>query len=165
MLARSIASLQAGILSSNLPEHVDKMAQDRPPANPSKDTSNPKKRKHAPHQPNHVKPDNNKRPKVDHRAKQRDARQLSTQTASKAFKNGELDVDKFVRAREFEIRALEEGMQRSKKALNRRAFQQVPKELRRRTASHNVKKIPKRLRGKGKREVCDRAMLDGKCLC
>jgi ribonuclease P/MRP protein subunit POP1 len=72
----------------------------------------------------------------------RDARFLATQTTSKAFKS-----------REYEIRALEQGLARSKKALTKRAFQQVPKELRRRTASHNVKRIPKRLRERGKREV------------
>ena len=84
----------------------------------------------------------------------RDARTLASQTSSKAFKHGELDVDKFVKSREYEIRALEQGLARSKKALTKRAFQQVPKELRRRTASHNVKRIPKRLRERGKREVC-----------
>lgn len=94
-----------------------------------------------------------KKARTGHWAKYRDARQLSAQTTGRAFRNGELDVDKFVRAREYEIRALEDGMQRSKTALNRRAFQQVPKELRRRTASHNVKRIPKRLRERGKREV------------
>lgn len=87
------------------------------------------------------------------RQKQRDARVLSTQTASDAFKNGALDVEKFVSAREFEIRALEEGMQRSGKALNRRAFQQVPRELRRRTAAHDVRRIPKRLKERGRREM------------
>ncbi|KAF2859677.1 POP1-domain-containing protein [Piedraia hortae CBS 480.64] len=84
--------------------------------------------------------------------KNQDARQISTQTTTAAFK-GELDVDSFVRARDFEISALEEGMKRSKKALNQRAFQQVPKELRRRTASHNVKKIPKRLRPRAQQEL------------
>ena len=44
-------------------------------------------------------------------------------------------------------------MQRSRKALNRRAFQQVPKELRRRGAAHDAKKVVKRLRGKARREV------------
>jgi ribonuclease P/MRP protein subunit POP1 len=78
---------------------------------------------------------------------------LSTQITSKAFKNGELDVDKFVKAREYEIRALEEGMSRSKLSATKRAFQQVPKDLRRRTASHNVKRVPKRLRRRAKREV------------
>lgn len=78
---------------------------------------------------------------------------LSTQLSSAALKNGELDVEKFVKAREYEIRALEEGMTRSKKALTKRAFQQVPKELRRRTASHNAKKVPKRLQKRAKREA------------
>lgn len=113
---------------------------------------NAKKRKEPPTNASKAKGDY-KRPKNDQRAKQRDARSLSTQTSSKAFKNGELDVDKFVKAREYEIRALGEGMARSKKALTTRAFQQVPKELRRRTASHNVKKVPRQLQKRAKREV------------
>ncbi|EMC94315.1 hypothetical protein BAUCODRAFT_157940 [Baudoinia panamericana UAMH 10762] len=115
-----------------------------------------KKRKDVPSLPSNgpnKRPKNSHRP--DHRAKQRDARTLATQTTGKAFKNGELDLDKFVRAREYEIRALEEGLTRSKKALNRRAFQQVPKDLRRRTASHNVKKVPKRLRERAKKEMAE----------
>lgn len=124
-----------------------------PPKAPSKTSApNPKKRKDAPTSTsNHTA--NKKSKPNDHRAKQRDARQLATQTSSKAFNNGALDVDKFVKAREFEIRALEQGMQRSKKALNRRAFQLVPKELRRRGAAHDVKKVVKRLRGRAKKEV------------
>jgi len=92
---------------------------------------------------------NNKRQKT-----QRDARTLAVQTTSKAFKNGELDVGAFVKAREYEIKALEEGLARSKKSLTQRAFQQVPKELRRRTASHNAKRVPKRLRKQALKEVC-----------
>ena len=91
----------------------------------------------------------NKRQKV-----QRDARTLAVQTTFKAFKDGELDVGAFVKAREYEIRALEEGLARSKKSLTQRAFQQVPKELRRRTASHNAKRVPKRLRRQAVKEVC-----------
>nr|POE79400.1 ribonucleases p/mrp protein subunit pop1 [Quercus suber] len=87
--------------------------------------------------------------------KRRDARTLSTQTTSKAFKNGELDVENFVKAREYEIRALEDGLTRSKTALNQRAFQQVPKALRRRTASHNAKKVPKRLRKRAEKEMLE----------
>ena len=128
-----------------------------PPQNGEPSTAGSRKRKEPPSSSNQ-KNGNTKRTKFDHRAKQRDARTLSTQTASKAFKNGELDVDKFVRSREYEIRALEEGMARSKKALTKRAFQQVPKDLRRRTASHNVKRVPKRLQPRAKREVCY-------CLC
>ncbi|WPG97580.1 Ribonucleases P/MRP protein subunit pop1 [Acrodontium crateriforme] len=105
--------------------------------------------------PNPGSKGNDKRPRLDHRTKQREARHIVTQTTIKAFKHGELDVDKFVKAREFEIRALEEGLNRSKKALNRRAFQQVPKDLRRRTASHNVKKVPKRLRKRAEKEMLE----------
>lgn len=140
------------------------MAPDRPPQAPAKGQHNSKKRKEPPtaasdkvshdsHTSKRRHVDTTKS-KPDHRAKQRDARQLAAQTSGKAFRNGELDVDRFVRSREFEIRALEEGMARSKKALTKRAFQQVPQELRRRTASHDVKKVPKRLRARGKREVC-----------
>lgn len=96
----------------------------------------------------------NKRQKSLHFNRARDARTLATQTSSKALQNGALDVDKFVQAHEFEIRALERGIQRSGQSNNRRAFQQVPAELRRRTASHNVKRVPKRLRGRASKEVC-----------
>jgi len=82
------------------------------------------------------------------------ARTILSQTSDKALnKNGELDVSAFVKAREYEIKALEASMGASKKALSTRAFQQVPRELRRRTASHNVKRVPKRLRGRAAKEV------------
>lgn len=51
----------------------------------------------------------------DHkRAKTRDARQIAVQTTDKALRDGELDVDKFVKAREWEIRALEASMRGSR---------------------------------------------------
>lgn len=82
------------------------------------------------------------------------ARTILSQTSDKALnKNGELDVSAFVKAREYEIKALEASMGASKKALSTRAFQQVPRELRRRTASHNVKRVPKRLRARAAKEV------------
>ena len=82
-----------------------------------------------------------------------DARTIATQTSGKAYGGGEIDVDKFVKAHEFEIKALEDGMQRSKKFLSKRAFQEVPRDMRRRTASHNVKKVPKRLQKRARKEV------------
>ena len=89
------------------------MAQSRPPLPPvGKDppkSFKPKKRKEPP-TTNQGGP--SKRP--DHRQKTRDARTLSAQTSSKAFRNGELDVSSFVKSRAYEIRALEEGMARSK---------------------------------------------------
>lgn len=44
-------------------------------------------------------------------------------------------------------------MQAAKKSLSTRAFQQVPRAMRRRAASHDVKRIPRRLRGRAGREV------------
>ena len=90
------------------------------------------------------------------RAKTRDARTLAVQSADSALSaTGELDVAAYVGAREFEIRSLEAGMQQSRAALTSRAFQNVPRSLRRRTASHNVKRVPRRLRARAKREVRD----------
>ncbi|KAK7549242.1 ribonucleases P/MRP protein subunit POP1-domain-containing protein [Phyllosticta paracitricarpa] len=89
------------------------------------------------------------------RARTRDARQIAAQATGTAFKNGEIDVDKFIKTREFEIKALEDGMKNSRKGSSTRAFQGVPRELRRRTASHNVKRVPKRLRPRAAREMAE----------
>jgi ribonuclease P/MRP protein subunit POP1 len=105
----------------------------------------PKKRKDAPNTPLSGRPAK--------RNKLLNARTLSSQPADAALKDGQLDVDAFVRARAFEITALERGMQGAKKALTTRAHQSVPRDLRRRTASHNVKRVPKRLRERAKREM------------
>ncbi|CRG86217.1 ribonuclease P [Talaromyces islandicus] len=89
-------------------------------------------------------------------AKRHDARALAVQSADAALSaTGELDVAAYVGAREYEIRALEAGMERSKGVLMSRAFQKVPRSLRRRTASHNVKRVPKRLRARARREMLE----------
>ena len=87
------------------------------------------------------------------RMKLQDARSILTQTADNALKNGQLDLQSFLKSREFEIAALQDGMQKSKKSSNLRAFQQVPRDLRRRTASHNLKRVPKRLQNRAQREM------------
>ncbi|RMZ86245.1 hypothetical protein DV737_g110, partial [Chaetothyriales sp. CBS 132003] len=69
--------------------------------------------------------------------------------------SGELNIAAFVKGREFEIKALESSMQKARKSLMSRAFQQVPRHMRRRTASHNAKKVPRRLRKKAEREMKD----------
>jgi ribonuclease P/MRP protein subunit POP1 len=66
----------------------------------------------------------------------------------------EVNIANFIKAREFEINALEKNMREMRKSLNSRAFQKVPRHMRRRTASHNVKKVPRRLRKRAAREVC-----------
>lgn len=88
-------------------------------------------------------------------AKLTEARSIRSQPADAALKDGELDLQAFLNAREFEIKAMEDGMKKSKAFNNRRAFQLVPRSMRRRTASHNVKKLPKRLRARARREQID----------
>ncbi|RMZ81360.1 hypothetical protein DV738_g2164, partial [Chaetothyriales sp. CBS 135597] len=66
---------------------------------------------------------------------------------------GELNIAAFVKGRQFEIKALESSMQKARKTLMSRAFQQVPRHMRRRTASHNAKKVPRRLRKRAEREM------------
>ena len=91
----------------------------------------------------------------DKRAQIQASRVLPAQPAEAALKDGELDLQAFVAAHEFEIRSLEEGMTTAQAASTSRAFQQVPRGLRRRTASHNPKRVPKRLRPRAKREMAE----------
>ncbi|KID72514.1 Ribonucleases P/MRP protein subunit POP1 [Metarhizium brunneum] len=89
------------------------------------------------------------------RAKTHSARHIPAQPADAALKDGELDLPAFVAAREFEIRSLEQSMATSQAVSSTRAFQQVPRGLRRRTASHNPKRVPRRLRARARREMED----------
>ncbi|KAI1664031.1 Ribonuclease P/MRP protein [Pyrenophora tritici-repentis] len=70
-----------------------------------------------------------------------------------AYPNGELNVKNFLKSHETEIKSLENAMRAAKKGLSRRAFQEVPRELRRRTASHNPQRVPKRLRVRARQEA------------
>jgi len=81
------------------------------------------------------------------------SKQLATVPTSLTFPGNEVSVARFVRAREIEIRALEDGMRRAKKFQMRRAFQDVPRDMRRRTASHNPRRVPGRLRSRAVREM------------
>ena len=64
-----------------------------------------------------------------------------------------LDVNQFIQSRDYEIKSFEQSQLNSKNAAATRVFQALPRILRRRAASHNVKRIPKRLRSKAKREM------------
>jgi ribonuclease P/MRP protein subunit POP1 len=89
------------------------------------------------------------------RVKFQDARNIRTQPSDAALEDGKLDLQKFLNAREFEIKALENSMRKCKAANATRVFQQVPRAMRRRTASHNAKRVPKRLRARAKREMLE----------
>jgi ribonuclease P/MRP protein subunit POP1 len=84
---------------------------------------------------------------------QRPQHQIHTQPTKAAYPNGEVNVKNFLKSHENEIKSLEHAMRAAKKGLSRRAFQDVPRELRRRTASHNPQRVPKRLRVRSKQEA------------
>lgn len=73
-----------------------------------------------------------------------------------------LNIPEFLAAREFEIKALDSAMIKSKTSGSSRVFQALPRTLRRRTASHNVRRIPKRMRKKALREMGVQLNSDGK---
>ncbi|KAF2636523.1 hypothetical protein P280DRAFT_409432 [Massarina eburnea CBS 473.64] len=80
-------------------------------------------------------------------------RNIPSTPTSTAYPNGEINVKNFLKSHENEIKSLENAMKAAKKGLSRRAFQDVPRELRRRTASHNPQRVPKRLRVQARKEV------------
>ncbi|KAK4148970.1 ribonucleases P/MRP protein subunit POP1-domain-containing protein [Chaetomidium leptoderma] len=94
-------------------------------------------------------------PRSAKRVKFQDARNIRTQPSDAALDDGKLDLQRFLSTREFEIKALETSMRKCKTANATRVFQQVPRAMRRRTASHNVKRVPKRLRERAKREMIE----------
>ncbi|QLQ79393.1 hypothetical protein HG537_0C00400 [Torulaspora globosa] len=94
------------------------------------------------------------------RQKVRDARAIRAQAVSVDARAGDLSegggmlkIGEFIGSREFEIRELQAAMRSSKTANSTRVFQSLPRKLRRRTASHNVRRIPKRLRNRALREM------------
>ncbi|CCL99258.1 uncharacterized protein FIBRA_01273 [Fibroporia radiculosa] len=66
---------------------------------------------------------------------------------------GSLDVERFAEARAFEINAMHQAMQNARASSTQRAWQQLPRHLRRRAASHDVRRVPLRLRDKARAEM------------
>ncbi|KAI9058196.1 POP1-domain-containing protein [Trametes sanguinea] len=66
---------------------------------------------------------------------------------------GALDVERFAESRAFEIKAMQEAMQNARSNATQRAWQQLPRHLRRRAASHDVRRVPLRLRDKARAEM------------
>ncbi|TIB71882.1 hypothetical protein E3Q22_03057 [Wallemia mellicola] len=81
------------------------------------------------------------------KAKYQQARKIDTQLPSS------INVEDHVKARQFEIKALFKAIDSSKTASSSRAFQTLPRHLRRRAASHNPKRVPFRLREKALAEI------------
>ncbi|KAL1922941.1 uncharacterized protein VTP21DRAFT_9317 [Calcarisporiella thermophila] len=64
-----------------------------------------------------------------------------------------LDVVAFAEARAFEINAMHQALDRARQSASTRAFQTLPRSLRRRAASHNIKRLPVRLRKWAQKEM------------
>lgn len=64
-----------------------------------------------------------------------------------------LDIPSFLASRRKEIDSFEKAQLRSRYSSSARIFQTLPRELRRRTASHNVRRIPKRMRPRAIKEM------------
>lgn len=84
-----------------------------------------------------------------------DSRKILRENKDSALTDGVLNGPKFIQARENEIKLLDKALTQAKGSGKQRAFQSLPRIMRRRTASHNVKRIPKRLRQKAKQEMID----------
>ncbi|KAF8073840.1 NUC188 domain-containing protein [Lyophyllum atratum] len=64
-----------------------------------------------------------------------------------------IDVEKFSEARAFEIDAMHTAMKNASASSTSRAWQALPRHLRRRAASHDVRRVPLRLREKARAEM------------
>ncbi|CAE6421566.1 unnamed protein product [Rhizoctonia solani] len=64
-----------------------------------------------------------------------------------------LDIERFAQARSFEIGAMQSAMKTATAAASHRVWQTLPRHLRRRAASHDVRRVPVRLREKAKLEI------------
>ncbi|GAP91327.1 putative POPLD domain-containing protein [Rosellinia necatrix] len=94
-------------------------------------------------------------PRAAKRTKVYESRSIAVQSPHAALQDGELNVQSFVNSMAFEINALDESMRRSRTSGASRAFQRVPFTMRRRTAAHNYKRIPKRLHKRAKHEMVE----------
>lgn len=81
------------------------------------------------------------------------AQQILARNSDPAVVTGRLNVQDFVSARKAEIERLEASLGAAATQGKKRAFQTVPRRLRRRTASHNPERVPKRLRKRARMEA------------
>ncbi|SCU93302.1 LAFA_0F15676g1_1 [Lachancea sp. 'fantastica'] len=91
---------------------------------------------------------------IDARTIRTEALSSTPKAANELSESGSmLKVPEFMLSREFEVKQLQHAIHKSKSVSSTRVFQSLPRKLRRRTASHNVKRIPKRLRNRALREM------------
>lgn len=90
------------------------------------------------------------------------AQQILAKSSDPAIVTGRLNVQDFVEARKAEIARLESSLAVAAVQGKKRAFQTVPRRLRRRTASHNPERVPKRLRKRARAEASQDSALPPK---
>ncbi|KAG7088510.1 hypothetical protein E1B28_012494 [Marasmius oreades] len=66
---------------------------------------------------------------------------------------GAIDVEKFAESRSYEINAMQNAIKTASTSSTHRAWQLLPRHLRRRAASHDPRRVPVRLRAKAKAEM------------
>ncbi|ESK94957.1 rnase p protein subunit [Moniliophthora roreri MCA 2997] len=66
---------------------------------------------------------------------------------------GAIDVVKFAESRSYEINAMQSAMKAASSSSMHRAWQVLPRQLRRRAASHDPRRVPLRLRAKARAEM------------
>ncbi|KAL0580130.1 Ribonucleases P/MRP protein subunit pop1 [Marasmius crinis-equi] len=66
---------------------------------------------------------------------------------------GAIDVERFAESRAYEIDAMQSAMKTASSSSTHRAWQVLPRHLRRRAASHDPRRVPTRLRAKAKAEM------------
>ncbi|KAJ7288398.1 POP1-domain-containing protein [Mycena rebaudengoi] len=64
-----------------------------------------------------------------------------------------IDVERFAEARAFEIDAMHKAMKTASASATQRVWQTLPRHLRRRAASHDVRRVPLRLRDRARQEM------------
>ncbi|KAG0698380.1 ribonucleases P/MRP protein subunit POP1-domain-containing protein [Suillus ampliporus] len=64
-----------------------------------------------------------------------------------------IDVERFTEARAYEIDAMQKAIKTAGESATHRAWQTLPRHLRRRAASHDVRRVPLRLREKARAEM------------
>ncbi|WPK26625.1 hypothetical protein PUMCH_003983 [Australozyma saopauloensis] len=92
-------------------------------------------------------------PQATKKAKLYNSRTIRAENADPSLRNGILNTSEYITSREFEIRSFEVSQHNTRNAASTRIFQSLPRTLRRRTASHNVKRIPPRLRKRALHEM------------
>lgn len=89
------------------------------------------------------------------RSRVRNARTILTQQADLSVSEGKVDMPSFLHAREQEIRNMDMAINKSRAVGKQRQFQKLPRELRRRTASHNINRVPGNRRARAAKEMAN----------